>query len=400
MAPVNNVSNVAEFIANSSERQYCLMLMQKLLKQFFEQESAGGILLLLAAVFAMCLANSPLSLMYTTLASHALFWVNEVAMTFFFLLVGLELKRGYLEGNFSHWPAIGLPVVGALGGMILPALIYVAINWGQPLLLKGWATPVATDIAFAFGILMIFGRKIPNSAKLFLLTLAIFDDIGAMVIISVFYSQDIAFLPILLAFLILLGLYLLSRRQSFLWIRGVLGVFLWLALLKAGIHPTLAGVLLAFMIPGVPYNTTSSLYVLERRLHPWVAYGVMPIFALLNAGVSLQQSSLSQLTSTVVWGVAAGLFLGKQAGVFGFCWIAVKCRFIKPLLVSSRLFYGVCLLCGIGFTMSLFLGTLAFQYDALGYVDEVRLGVIIGSLLSGLLGAYVLLTVREKYDHA
>jgi len=315
--------------------------MRKLIKQFFELESLSGILLFVMALLALLWANSPFGYIYTQWVGASLFWINEVAMALFFLLVGLELKRNYLEGYLSSFSQVALPAIGALGGMLIPALVYIIININHPELIKGWSTPVATDIAFALGVLMLFGKRIPEGLRLFLLMLAIFDDIGAIIIIALFYSHGF-------------------------------------------IHPSLIGFVVAMFIPGK---------TLEKKLHPWVAYLIMPIFALANAGIAIQGISFS----TVILGVVLGLFIGKQLGVFLFSWAMIKLGFAKLPHRSSWLeLYGVSILCGIGFTMSLFLGTLSFKYDDVAIIDQVRLGVIIGSVVSGLLGALVLVIAKEK----
>lgn len=360
--------------------------MRKLIKRFFELESSSGILLFVMALISFVLANTSYQAIYSQCVNASLFWINEAAMALFFLVVGLELKRNYLEGHLSTFSQIALPGIGAIGGMVVPALVYIVINIQHPALLKGWSTPVATDIAFALGVLMLFGKKIPDGLRLFLLTLAIFDDIGAIVIIALFYSHHVSIAALGLSAFVMISLYALNRYGvRAWWIYISLGVLLWICFLHAGIHPTLAGFVLAMLMPHNPR--------IEHILHPWVAYLIMPIFALANAGITLQNMTYS----TVVLGVALGLFIGKQFGVFVFSWAMIKSGFAKLPHKSSWLgFYGVSILCGIGFTMSLFLGTLSFKYDDVAIIDQVRLGVIIGSLLSGLLGVLVLVIAKEK----
>lgn len=369
----------------------------KLLEKFLNLESASGIILFVMAILAMLLANSPLAFIHQQFVDASLFWVNEGLMALFFLLVGLELKRGYLEGQFSHFSQVILPLIGALGGMIIPALIYIFINIHDPVTLKGWATPVATDIAFALGVLTLLGKRIPISLKLFLLALAIFDDIGAIIIISVFYAHGLSLLWLCAALLLVAALFLLNRLDNkWLSLYLIIGAGLWYALLKAGIHPTISGVLLALFLPDGKPKTQSPLHRLEHALHPYVAYFIMPLFALVNAGFSFTGMTADILFSQVVLGITLGLFVGKQLGVFGFASLLIKLGFAKlPDNTSWAQLYGIAILCGIGFTMSLFLGTLSFQNEPL-YLAEVRLGVILGSILSSMAGAFVLIAVSAN----
>jgi NhaA family Na+:H+ antiporter len=370
------------------------------IKRFLQLESASGILLFMMAMIAMVWANSPLAGLHQQLISHSIFWINDGLMAIFFLVIGLELKRGFLEGEFSTASQVLLPSVAALGGMLIPALIYIVINHGNPVTIKGWATPVATDIAFALGVLSLFGKRIPVQLKLFLLALAIFDDIGAIIIIAVFYSHGLSVFWLNQSVLLVVLLYLLNhdavRRLS---VYLILGVCLWITLFKSGIHPTIAGVVLAMMIPGDRHHVQRSLlHQLEKTLHPWVAYLIMPLFALANAGFAFADIPADIFSSLVVWGIVLGLLVGKQTGVFLFSWLLIKSKWaVLPQNTSWLSLYAVALLCGIGFTMSLFLGTLSFQYETTNYLAEVRLGVIIGSVLSGLLGASVLYIARSYY---
>lgn len=368
----------------------------RILKKFLELESAGGIILFFMAIVAMVWANSSFAYLHQQFVAVSLFGINEGLMAIFFLIVGMELKREFCDGHLSQPSMIVLPAVGALGGMILPALIYALINHGHPTL-RGWATPVATDIAFALGVLSLFNKRIPIQLKLFLLALAIYDDLGAIVIIALFYSHGLSYLSLFQSVVFVIILYIFNRLN----VRSVLpylliGAWLWWAMLHSGIHPTIAGVIVALFIPdGESY---SPLRYLEDRLHPWVAYLILPLFALANAGVPLTGLTWQSLLDPVVLGIVLGLFVGKQIGVFGFSWIMIKLKWAKlPENATWWMLYGVSLLCGIGFTMSLFLGTLSFQNQDT-YLAEVRLGVMIGSVLSALAGAFVLFWAL-KFNH-
>ena len=360
------------------------------IRTFFQLEAASGLLLCCTALIALILANSPLAIFYQQLQQILQFSVNEGLMTLFFLLVGLELKREFLLGKLGEVKQIMLPAVAALGGMIVPVLIYVMMNHATPIGLKGWGIPVATDIAFALGVLSLFGRKVPTGLKLFLMALAIFDDIGAVLIIVFSNTQALSYGFLLFALLIVVNLAWLNRLGVLrLFPYLLLGLLLWFFLLKSGIHPTIAGIVLAFFIPLKKHR--SPLHRLENRLHGWVAYLVMPVFSLLNAGLSFHGMTLFSLLDPVTLGILLGLFLGKQLGVFTFTVFLVRCgRVHLPPQTSWLELYGVALLCGIGFTMSLFLGTLAFAGDFPAYLPKVRLGVLTGSLLSGLVGATLL----------
>jgi len=367
----------------------------QLFKRFLQMESASSILLFIIAVLALLWANSSLAFIQQQFIDKFLFFINEGLMALFFLTVGLEIKRGYLTGQLSRISQVLLPLVAAFGGMIVPALVYCGINYYHPETLRGWATPVATDIAFALGVLSLFGQRVPNTLKLFLLVLAIFDDIGAIFIIAVYYNHGLSYLFLTISGILLSILFLINHfsvRQ--LWPYLLLGAGLWLSLFYAGIHPTVAGFLLALMIPDG--ENVSPLHVLEDFLKPWVAYAIMPLFALANAGISLKGLHVNILTDVVVLGIALGLFVGKQLGVFIFSWTIIKLKLAKlPEKSSWAQLYGVAILCGIGFTMSLFLGTLSFANEG-GYLVEVRIGVIIGSLLSGLIGASILMFAFPK----
>lgn len=364
----------------------------QLLKRYLQLETSSSFILFLAAILSMILANSPLAPYHQRFIDQFIFLINDGLMAIFFAAVGIELKKGYLDGQLASFSQIALPLAGAIGGMLVPALIYCFINRSSPETLVGWATPVATDIAFALGVLALAGRRISISLKLFLLTLAIFDDIGAIIIIAVFYTSGGSYGFLLLALLPIIGLILLNIN----YVRSltpyvICGMLLWFCLLKSGVHPTIAGVLFALAIPEKSDNPTSPLRRLEHGLHPWVAYLIMPLFALANAGVSLATVTWESLFDVVVLGIALGLFLGKQIGVFLFSWLLIRSGAARlPEKTSWRQLYGVALLCGIGFTMSLFLGTLSFQNESI-YLAEVRLGVLLGSLLSALVGALILI---------
>ncbi len=372
--------------------------MRKIIRNFLQLESASGILLFGAALAAMVFANSPLSYLYEKFTNSWLFVINEGLMSLFFLLVGLELKRGFIEDKFSQASDVLLPLAAAAGGMIIPALIYTAFNYHNPETVVGWSTPVATDIAFALAVLSLFGKKVPQQLKLFLLSIAIYDDIGAIVIIAFFYSHGLSVAYLLYCGAIIAALLILNAcKIRFLALYLLGGFLLWAAFLKAGIHPTIAGVVTAFLIPEIPDKGVSPLHYLEDWLHPWVAYFIMPVFAFENAGLNLKNLSLNMLLDSVVLGIVAGLFIGKQLGVAGVTWLSLKTtRWARmPGDATWLEVYGIALLCGIGFTMSLFLGTLSFQGQSL-YINEVRLGVILGSICSGIAGASVLALAINK----
>lgn len=371
------------------------------IRDFLRLEAMGGMVLFCSAVIAMLLVNSSAQNSYlgfinaTIGHSPLIFWVNEGLMAIFFLLIGLELKREFLQGELSGLAKIALPGFAALGGMVVPALIYVFINRHTEYAFHGWAIPVATDIAFALGVLSFFSKRIPLSLKLFLLALAVFDDLGAIIIIALFHSRDFMLSYFLLACSILLVLWALKQfgKVKALLPYLILGVVLWVFVLRSGVHASITGVLLAMMVP-LQKNSSearSSLERLETGLHPWVAFMILPLFAFCNAGLSFAGFSFAKLTQPIVLGIAAGLFVGKQVGVLTFIWLMIKCRFAKwPEAVSGLDMYGIALLCGIGFTMSLFLGTLAFQGEHSKYLMDVRLGVFLGSALSALSGSFIL----------
>lgn len=378
------------------------------IRQFLKLESFSGMLLVGAAAVALGLANSPWAHLYDSflhvpfevrlgtlfLAKPLYLWINEGLMAMFFLLIGLEIKREIQEGELSQPSQIVLPGIAAAGGMLLPALIYVGINWENPVALDGWAIPTATDIAFALGVLALLGKRVPVALKIFLMALAILDDLGAIVIIAIFYSHKLLPFSLVFAGIALLMLFSMNRLKC-RRLDGYLavGIFLWLFVLNSGVHATLAGVALAFAIPlRLKDSDHSPLRELEHGLHPWVAYAILPLFAFTNAGVSLQGSSLGTLFQGIPLGVALGLFAGKQIGVFGFSWLAVKIGFAKlPRRTTWLELYGVSMLCGIGFTMSLFISSLAFSAPELEqYVRDSRLGILFGSLISAAIGYFIL----------
>ena len=389
-------------------------MLSKAIRDFLRLESASGLLLIIATVLAMVIVNSPAQPIYQLfldipvairvgaleIAKPLLLWINDGLMAVFFFLIGLEIKRELLEGELSEPSRIVLPAIGAVGGMAIPALIYVLINRGDALALSGWAIPAATDIAFALGILALLGPRIPSSLKLFLLTLAIIDDLGAIVIIAVFYSADLSWISLAIAAASIFLLFILNRRGVMeLPPYLLIGIILWVAVLKSGVHATLAGVILAFFIPlrAKEGKGEPPLHKLEHDLHPTVAYIILPLFAFANTGISLKGLSLNALLNPIPLGIAAGLFFGKQIGVFGFSWLAIKLRLAKlPEQANWLGLYGVAAMCGIGFTMSLFISSLAFEHLGEALAVNDRLGILVGSLLAGVSGYLVLRAAFSK----
>jgi len=377
------------------------------LKEFLQKESAGGLLIIAAAVLAMFAVNSPLKSLYDAwlstpvgiqvgaflLNKPLLLWINDGLMAVFFFLIGLEIKREFLEGELSDRSRVILPAIAAAGGMAVPALVYVAFNHGDPAALSGWAIPTATDIAFALGVLSLLGDRVPHSLKLFLLTLAVIDDLGAIVIIALFYSSDLSVTSLLVAAGALLALLVINRRGVARIAPYILiGLVLWVGVLKSGVHATLAGVVLAFFIPLRDARTGGSpLTQLEHMLHPYVAFLILPLFAFANTGISFAGLSPQSLLHPVPLGIAAGLLIGKQVGVFGCTWLAIKLGIGKlPEGAGWMSLYGVAALCGIGFTMSLFIGSLAAEQIGTGMMVDNRLGILGGSVLSAIIGYLVL----------
>ena len=381
--------------------------LSKPFKWFFQLEAASGLVLLIAAIIALVISNSIFSELYFSTLEQYLFiginnfglklsvhhWINDLLMAIFFFFVTLEIKREFIQGELSNLKKALLPIIGAVGGMVIPALVYVFINFGNAETLNGWAIPSATDIAFSLGVLSLLGSRVPISLKIFLTALAIIDDLGAILIIAFFYSGDlsISYLSlILISYIFLLILNKVGVKNFLPYL--LIGSFMWFFTYKSGIHATIAGVLLASTIPHrIKEKDFSLLIKLEHAISPYVAFMIMPIFAFANAGVSLGGLSLSSLMQPVPLGILLGLFVGKQVGVMIFSFIAVKSGAAEMPNNSSWLsLYGVSVLTGIGFTMSLFVGNLAFA-DNIQYIDGVKIGVLVGSLLSTLLGYFLLL---------
>ena len=383
--------------------------IQSTLRQFLNNEASGGLVLMAVAALAILIANSPLAEAYF----HSLHvylgplsiqhWINDALMAVFFLLVGLEIKREMLDGQLSSWSRRILPGAAAAGGMLFPALFYVSLNWNNPAALRGWAIPTATDIAFALGVISLFGSRVPSSLKIFLAALAIIDDLGAVIVIAVFYTNDLN-LPALGGTAVVLAvLYGMNRAKVVaIWPYLALGAVLWVLVFISGVHATLAGVMLALMIPlkatpGAPEaaHGESPLHRLEHALHKPVAFVIVPIFGFANAGVSLAGVSMGVFAEPLTMGVAAGLLLGKLVGVVGTVALLVKLGLAHlPAQASWGQMTGTALLCGIGFTMSLFIGLLAFDDPAVQ--DHVKIGILLGSVASGLLGAICLATFGRR----
>ena len=388
-------------------------MVRTMINRFINMEATGGILLMLAAAAAMIAANSPLKSYYTLflntpvvvsigsfeIAKPLLLWVNDGLMALFFFLIGLELKREIMEGEFTEIKNIMLPAIGAIGGMLMPALLFILFNLHDKEAMQGWAIPTATDIAFALGVLALLGSRMPASMKIFLSSLAIFDDLGAIIIIAIFYTSALSMQALMFALGCMAVLLLLNRlhvesRAAYI----LVGLIMWASLLKSGIHATLAGVALAFFIPMRSRDNPdhSPIISLEKDLHLPVALFVLPLFAFANAGLDFSGLSLQHILHPVPLGIAAGLFIGKQLGVFSFCWLAIQSGLFKlPSGMTMRLLYGTALLCGIGFTMSLFIGSLAYEASRDNMLFDERVGIIFGSLLSGLLG-YTLLRHHSR----
>ena len=380
-------------------------------QEFIRLETSGGIILMIAAVFAMIIANTPLATLYDAIldtyikvgigsfeiAKPAILWINDGLMAIFFFLVGLEIKREVLVGELSSFDKAILPIMAAIGGMAVPGLIFAIINWGTPENLNGWAIPTATDIAFALGILALVGSRAPIALKIFLLAIAIIDDLGAIVIIAIFYTSELSINALTISMLgfaaaVALNRMRIQRTTPYL----LVGIVMWVFVLKSGVHATLAGVLIAFTIPLKAKNGDEALlYKMEHGLHPWVAFLILPVFAFANAGVNFTGIGIDDLLQPLTLGIAVGLFLGKQIGVYLATWIGVKSGIARlPENVTWRHVYGVAFLTGVGFTMSLFIGSLAF--DAATEMNAVRLGVVLGSVLSGLFGYMLLNSAPPK----
>lgn len=373
----------------------------------------SGLLLLVSATVAIIVANSPWHTIYNlfietplsiglgswSLSKPLLLWINDGLMALFFLMIGLELKKEFLEGELSDPKNIILPLIGALGGMIFPGGIYYLFNQSDASAARGWAIPAATDIAFALGVLAMLGKRVPTSLKIFLASLAIFDDMGAIIIIALFYTEKISVLSLLIVLVCLLVLWILNRKDVRTRVPyALIGLLMWHAMLKSGVHATLAGVLLALFIPHSKERREDSLLLkTEHSLGPWVMFVVLPIFAFANSGVRLVGISIDQAFHSVPLGIAAGLFLGKQVGVFSFCWVAIKAKWARlPKDATWMGLYGTSILCGIGFTMSLFIGSLAFEATGENRIFDERLGILVGSLISGFVGFMLLRNLSHK----
>lgn len=392
-------------------------MITKFLQDFIKKESAAGILLIFATLLALLLENSFMSTFYTSflhtpveirfgdlhIAKPLLLWVNDGLMAVFFLVIGLEIKREVREGHLSSLSQITLPGIAALGGMIVPALIFMAFNRGEDFSMNGWAIPTATDIAFALGILSLLGKRVPVSLKVFLMALAIIDDLGAILIIAFFYTSELSTMSITIAAIALFILFMMNRmhvaiKSAYI----VVGMILWVSVLKSGVHATLAGVALAFMIPlsskDKEGNNFSMAKEMEYDLHNWVAYMILPLFAFVNAGVDLKGISIEEMAGPVPLGIMLGLFIGKQVGVFGFSWLAIKMGLASlPQGSNWTLMYGVSVLTGIGFTMSLFVDTLAYN-DTQIYHYADKLAILLGSFFSATVG-YLILHMKTAKDH-
>ncbi|WP_445191100.1 Na+/H+ antiporter NhaA [Sphingomonas sp. Tas61C01] len=380
------------------------------LRDFLASEALGGVVLIVAAVLALIAANSPAASAYFALLHLETgpvlapelgpmtvhLWVNDGLMAVFFLLVGLEIKREFVDGELATWSRRRLPVIAAVAGMAAPALVYLAVAGDDPGLHRGWAIPAATDIAFAIGVLALLGPRVPSSLKLLLTTVAIVDDMGAVAIIALAYTAAIHLPALLGAAGLLLLLYICNRRGiTALWVYLIGFAVLWLLVLMSGVHATIAGVLAAMVVPirrspGAPDHIDSPLHRLEHALHPWVAYAIVPLFGFVNAGVSFAGTGIATLTEPLVLAIALGLFVGKQVGIFGAIWVACRTGLARmPAGVTWRQLYGMALVAGIGFTMSLFIGGLAFP-DRPDLIDAVKIGVLGGSILSAIAGAILL----------
>jgi NhaA family Na+:H+ antiporter len=385
------------------------------IENFFKKETSAGIILIFVTLLALVLKNSALSEFYNSflhtpvevrfgalqIAKPLLLWVNDGLMAVFFFLIGLEVKREILEGHLSSLPQVALPGIAAVGGMAIPALVFVAFNQGDSFSMNGWAIPTATDIAFALGILSLLGDRVPISLKLFLLALAIIDDLGAIIIIAIFYTVDLSAISIAIASLSLITLFVMNRmgvirKAAYI----IIGIILWISVLKSGVHATLAGVALAFMIPLTCKDkngkTFSMSKEMEHDLHYWVAFLILPLFAFVNAGVDLRGIEPAEMLTPVPIGIFLGLFIGKQVGVFGFSWIAIKSGLAKlPEGSNWTQLYGVAILTGIGFTMSLFVDALAYN-DSEIYKYADKLAILLGSFVSGVIGYLVLRFAKQS----
>ena len=382
--------------------------MSDVFKRFLKLESASGIILILAALLAIGLANSALAQHYQSFLNTEvqvriaaldinkplLLWINDGFMAIFFLLVGLEVKREMLEGALSSRVQATFPAIAAVGGMLAPALIYSFFNFGDEATRAGWAIPAATDIAFALGVMALLGKRVPTSLKVFLLALAIMDDLGVIIIIALFYTQQLSLTALAIGVVATLALLWMNRRgEDRIGLYMLVGLVLWVAVLKSGVHATLAGVIVGFMIPLNGKRYASPLKHLEHVLHPWSAFLILPLFAFANAGVSLEGIYFSALLNPLPMGIILGLFVGKPLGIFTISWLAVKSGIAQlPQGVNFRQIFAVSILCGIGFTMSMFIASLAFEHGGLDYGSYSRLGILAGSTLAAVIG-YIALRI-------
>lgn len=373
--------------------------MNDMIRDFFKMESAGGILLVIAAAIAMTIANTSLNDAYQGFLHTYVFgmsvshWINDGLMAVFFLLIGLEVKRELLEGALKSKETAIFPAIAAVGGMLAPALVYILFNYNDAQAIQGWAIPAATDIAFALGIMALLGKRVPVSLKVFLLALAIIDDLGVVVIIALFYTGDLSTSALAVGFAMTAALFILnSKKVTKLTPYMIVGAILWFAVLKSGVHATLAGVVIGFAIPlQGKKGEHSPLKHMEHALHPYVAFGILPLFAFANAGISLEGVSLAGLTSMLPLGIALGLLIGKPLGIFSFSWLAVKSGIAKlPEGISFVHIFAVSVLCGIGFTMSIFISSLAFGTVNVEFDTYARLGILMGSTTAAILGYFLL----------
>lgn len=390
--------------------------MKVLVRKFLKKESTSGLILMAVTVLALIFSNTFLSEFYNTvlhtkielkvgdfleISKPMILWVNDGLMAIFFLLIGLEIKRELIMGHLSSFSKIALPAIAAIGGMLFPALVFVFFNYGDDFAMRGWAIPTATDIAFALGIVSLLGKRVPTSLKIFLMALAIFDDLGAILIIAFFYTSQLSFGAIAGAMFCVMALYLLNRWEvTLIGAYALVGTILWIFVLKSGIHATLAGIIIAFSIPlnaiNEKHKRVSPVRTLQHYIHFWVAFYILPIFAFVNAGIDLRDMSIEKIMHPVSLGIIMGLFLGKQVGVLIFTYLAVKFKFAKlPRCTTWLQVYGISVLTGIGFTMSLFIDSLAYQdSDMFAYTD--KLAILIGSIASGLLGYAILYFTKGK----
>ena len=385
------------------------MVLRSVIRNFVRLESSSGILLLIAGLIALVLSNSSFAGVFDHILHLKLYfgtnlplfyksiqhWINDGLMVIFFFVVGLELKREFLEGELSMPSQAILPVIAAVGGMAVPAIFYLLFNFNNPETFQGWAIPSATDIAFSLGVLSLLGKKVPISLKIFLMALAIIDDLGAIIIIALFYSSNLEIFSLLVVLFILFFLYLCNRRNlQNIWIYILLGFFLWIFIQNAGIHATISGVLLAIFVPHKKTKQGSLLTCAENKLHPWVAYLIMPLFALTNAGVYLGDVSLASLSNPVPLGIMTGLFFGKQIGVFFTTFLLIKMGYARLPSGSNWIqMYGIAMLTGIGFTMAMFINFLAFDTDI--YINQAKIAILIASFTSAVLG-YILLNFKSS----